>query len=149
MVPTLESESDTTSERPLLRTGGQPTEEQLRDWASHGLELVIDLRGPDEARGIDEAGILDELDVSYVPLPIAQRADLDWDHATALDAYLTHAEGAVLVHCRSGNRVGALMALRFGLNPEETTEAALAYGRDHGLTSRELEATVSELLNGR
>ena len=75
--------------------------------------------------------------MAYISLPITSRDDLNLEHATALDQILSSAQGAVLIHCRSGNRVGALMALRAGLDPELSTDSALEIGRMHGLTSLE------------
>jgi len=50
----------------------------------------------------------------------------------------------VLVHCGSGNRVGALLALRASLDGADD-EKALALGREGGLSS--LEGVVRERLD--
>ena len=147
-APLIETAASTV-ETPALRTGGQPSEEELRSWAEQGLTMVIDLRAFDESRGFDEVQILEELGISYFPLPISHGLDLSWNNAVVLDETISNSNGPVLIHCRSGNRVGALMALRFGLNSEVSTEAALEHGRQHGLTSSELEATVRDHLNDR
>ncbi len=61
-----------------------------------------------------------------------------------LDEILGNVRGPVLLHCASGNRVGALLALRarmHGASPEE----ALELGNEAGLSS--LRSTVETLLN--
>jgi protein tyrosine phosphatase (PTP) superfamily phosphohydrolase (DUF442 family) len=79
--------------------------------------------------------------MSYVRIPVAGAADLTRINVELLDTALRVAEpaGRVLLHCVSGNRVGALLALRenwlYGASPED----ALALGRAAGLTSLEPE----------
>ncbi len=57
---------------------------------------------------------------------------------------LEHKDKNVLVHCASGNRVGALFALRAAWLDGKEKDLALKIGRERGLTS--LEKTVSEML---
>jgi protein tyrosine phosphatase (PTP) superfamily phosphohydrolase (DUF442 family) len=64
--------------------------------------------------------------------------------AEKLDAILAEADGPVLVHCGSGNRVGALLALRASINGA-SDEEALELGRQAGLTRA--EAVVLERLD--
>ena len=53
-------------------------------------------------------------------------------------------EGKVLMHCGSGNRVGAMMALRARWVQGRSAEEALAIGRSSGLKG--LEGDVRTLL---
>ena len=129
---------------PGLLVGGQPTAEHLAHLADQGFELIIDLRGQEEERGMDEKSTVEALGLQYMALPIPDRASLNWNTAAELDALLESTEGKVLVHCRSGNRVGSLFALRAALSPEVSMEEALAIGRVHGMTS--LEDHVRPLL---
>ena len=57
-------------------------------------------------------------------------------NAANLDQILSDYDGPVLVHCGSGNRVGALLALRQSLLGADD-EDALAYGKSAGLTGLE------------
>ena len=93
---------------------------------------------------MDERTTTSKLGLSYHSLPIASRAALSWDAAGQLNALLEQAEGPILVHCRSGNRAGALFALRAGLDPSISVDQALKIGREHGLTS--LDAHIQPLL---
>ena len=130
--------------RPGLHTGGQPDAAQLRAFAAEGGKVVIDLRAADEARGYDETALTHELGLRYVRLPIAGAADLDEANATALERALKDAQGPVLLHCASGNRVGALLALAAAKHDGLAPEAALELGRKAGLKS--LEPVVRERL---
>ena len=70
-------------------------------------------------------------------------AGLSLDKARELRSLLQDAKGPVLVHCASGNRVGALIALS-AADEGVPVEEALARGRAAGMTST--EARVRELL---
>jgi hypothetical protein len=65
-------------------------------------------------------------------------------NAQALRAALDAADGPVLVHCASGNRAGGLLALMQARSGAMTTEQALEFGRNAGMTST--EARVRHLL---
>jgi uncharacterized protein (TIGR01244 family) len=125
-------------------TGGQPTREQLEFAAETGYLTVINLR-PDDEKGAleDEATLVADLGMRYVHLPVGSAKDLTEDNVRLLDSALSEA-GPILFHCASGNRVGALLALRaalvYGVRPEE----ALALGRRAGLSR--LEETTRKLL---
>jgi len=125
-----------------MTTSGQPDEAALRVFADSGYVAVIDLRRPGEDRGIDEESVVEELGMSYVPLPVG-REDITFETAKALDELLASNDEPVLVHCRSANRVGALLALRASANGADD-KAAIEAGRRAGLTSAELEALVRE-----
>lgn len=126
-----------------LTTAGQPDEDAFRLVAGAGYEAVIDLRGDDEPRGLDEAALLEELGLEYERLPITDAAAVNAENAARLDELLAQFDGPVLIHCASGNRVGALLALRKSQQGADD-DAALAYGRKAGLAS--LEPVVRERL---
>lgn len=130
---------------PDLLTGGQPTEEQLRAAAAAGYKTVINLRPGSEMAGIDESGLVDSLGMDFVSIPIGGSADLTEENARRLDRALAHAKpGPVMIHCASGNRVGALLALRANLIQGQSASEALNLGKAAGLTS--LEDAVKERL---
>ncbi|MGN6520020.1 MAG: beta-lactamase hydrolase domain-containing protein [Dokdonella sp.] len=129
-----------------LQVGGQPSAEQLRAFAAGG-GVVIDLRGPDEARSFDEAALAAELGLRYVNLPVSGAADLTPARAESLHAALAAASGPVLLHCASGNRAGALLALEAARYEGLDAEAAIALGRSVGLKS--LEPAVRERLGAQ
>ncbi|GMR17205.1 MAG: hypothetical protein BMS9Abin32_270 [Gammaproteobacteria bacterium] len=113
---------------------GQPDAQALQRFADAGFVAVIDLRGDDEDRGLDEPREVERLGMQYISLPIASRDDISYPNAAALDRLLAGIDGPVLLHCGSGNRVGALTALRASLYGASDDEA-LAAGKAAGLTS--------------
>lgn len=114
-------------------TSGQPDEAAFRNVAAAGYSTVIDMRAADEDRGLDEARLVEGLGMTYVPFPIAGKDDISFDKAAALDKLLSELDGPVLVHCASGNRVGALFALRAKTNGASSADA-LAIGKAAGMT---------------
>jgi len=126
-----------------LYTAGQPTEAQLHQAAAAGITTVIDLRLPSEDRGFDETASATTLGLQYIRIPVAGAAGLTPANVQALQNVLAQADGPVLLHCASGNRVGALLAL-MKAQQGASVEEALQFGRDAGMTS--LEATTRTLL---
>lgn len=128
-----------------VSSAGQPDAEALQVFADSGYATVIDLRGESESRGLDdEASLVEELGMSYVALPVSGSAAVNFENASRLDELIKASEGPVLVHCGSGNRVGALLALRASAAGADDAEA-LKIGKDAGLTS--LESVVKDVLN--
>ena len=126
-----------------ITVSGQPNEETLDIFAENGYAAVIDLRGRNEDRGFDEAQVVEELGMYYVELPIEGRDAVNFENAAKLQEILGQYDGPVLVHCGSGNRVGALLALG-KVQEGVAKESAIEYGRSGGLTR--LEGLVRERL---
>lgn len=128
---------------PGITTAGQPSADQLAAAAKSGIKTVIDLRALGEDRGMDERATVEKLGMSYVSLPVEGGEGVTYANATALDKLLADAKGPVLLHCASGNRVGALLALR-DKSKGADNDAALALGVKSGLTG--LKPTVEKKL---
>lgn len=127
-----------------ITAAGQPDKAALEVFAGNGYSTVIDLRGEQEDRGLDEAAVVEALGMDYITFPITGREAISFESAGKLDQLIASADGPVLVHCGSSNRVGALLALRKSLAGADD-ETSLAYGIEGGLTS--LEGRVKEVLN--
>ena len=127
-----------------ITSAGQPDEQALDVFAESGYAVVIDMRGPDEDRGMDDfAGLVEEKGMEYVAFPVVGKDAISFETAAKLDAVLEEIDGPVLLHCGSGNRVGALLALRHSLDGA-SDEEALKHGKDAGMTR--LEPRVREVL---
>jgi uncharacterized protein (TIGR01244 family) len=127
-----------------ITSAGQPDAEALQVFAESGYAVVIDMRGPKEDRGMEDfAGAVEATGMEYIAFPIARRDEINFESAAKLDALLADIDGPVLLHCGSGNRVGAVLALRQSLKGADD-ESAIAYGKDAGMTR--LEPRVRELL---
>jgi protein tyrosine phosphatase (PTP) superfamily phosphohydrolase (DUF442 family) len=136
-------EQGTVSAVDGVTSAGQPNEAALQVFADAGYVAVVDLRGVDEDRGVDEASIVGALGMHYANLPIQGRDAVNFENAKKLDELLAGFDGPVVVHCASGNRVGAMLALR-AYSHGASEESALELGKDAGLTK--LEDAVRERL---
>lgn len=130
---------------PGLLTGGQPTREQLAEAAKAGYRTVINLRSERETADGEEAAEVEKLGMRYVALPIAGVDDLTGENAEALAKVLEdEAAYPVILHCGSGNRVGALLAIKASYFEGKESAEALAIGLGAGLTT--LEPQVRRIL---
>jgi uncharacterized protein (TIGR01244 family) len=120
-----------------LYSSGQPQPGQWNRLAAAGLRSVLNLRPACELPGRDEAKEVAEAGLGYAQLPIADAASLDREAARGLDTMLRQLAAPLLVHCASGNRVGALVALREAWFVGADAEVALARGRAAGLAGLE------------
>ena len=119
-----------------IRSSGQPDAQAFALLAEAGYVAVVDMRGENEDRGLDEDAVLEQLGMEYITLPLSSPDSISFENAAALEEILAGRDGPVLLHCGSGNRVGALLALmksKQGLSAEQ----AIEYGRASGLTGLE------------
>jgi uncharacterized protein (TIGR01244 family) len=145
-VPLSAQQSDLPNRKdPLagITTAGQPTAPQLEAAAAAGFKSIIDLRGTSEDRGMDETAVAARLGMSYANLPVDGAGGVTFTNAAALDKLLATAKRPVLIHCSTGNRAGALLALRAMLGGEDAA-TALALGTSAGLAG--LKPTVEKKL---
>lgn len=112
---------------------GQPTAALLDEIAGRGYVAVIDLRGVDEDRGIDEQSEVEARGMRYVGFPVATTAAATYVRAEEFVELLRTVNGPVLMHCASGNRVGSLLALAARADGLDA-DAAFAVGENAGLT---------------
>jgi uncharacterized protein (TIGR01244 family) len=127
-----------------ITSSGQPDAEALRVFAESGYVAVVDMRGPSEDRGlVNEQAAVEALGMEYVAFPVTNQNQISFDTARKLDEMLQGVDGPVLLHCGSGNRVGAVLALRHSLGGA-TKEESVALGKDAGLTK--LESVVRKRL---
>ncbi len=117
-----------------ITTAGQPSADALAAIAAAGYKTVIDLRAPNEDRGLDEKKTVEGLGMSYVNLPVNGAGGVSYENANALDKLLADVPKPVLVHCASSNRVGALLSLRAKLKGTGS-DKALDLGVASGLGS--------------
>lgn len=125
--------------RPDLIVAGQPSADDWKALADAGVRTVINLRPAAEMQGRDERAEVAAAGLRYVELPIAGAGDINADNARRLAELLGQADGPVLVHCGSGNRVGGLLAVakaQEGMAADEATE----FGRSAGMKSTESRA---------
>ena len=137
---------------PTVVTGGQPSAPHLAAFHAAGGRVVLDLRDPMEPRPLDEVATTASLELEYVNVPIGPHSLTDATLDRVLEVLRTAGDSVVLVHCASGNRVGAALlpflmldhgleqedavgqAMRVGLRSAELMEWALDYTRRHQAT---------------
>jgi len=130
---------------PGMLVGGQPTPEQLEQAAAAGYVTIVNLRPPGEHNDWDEEAKVKELGLQYLNLPIRSAQDLTAENAILLSKVIDDTQSQpVMVHCASGNRVGALIALKAHFVEGKAAGHAIQQGLDAGLTS--LEEAVRERL---
>ncbi len=122
---------------------GQPNQSEVDAFVEDGVTLVVDLRGPNENRGYDEQTYLNSINTAYYSLPVIDEGDINFDNARLLQTLINDADGKVLVHCGSGNRVGALMSLIGNLEGMDKQEA-IEFGIQNRLGG--LINTVNEII---
>jgi uncharacterized protein (TIGR01244 family) len=127
-----------------IRSGGRISADDVPRLHAAGIRHVIDLTPDDETPGFDEAGAVRAAGMRYDNLPIRGAGGLTRENVVAFDRLVDGIDEPALVHCASGNRVGALAALRAAWVDGVDDEAAVAEGRRWGL--RGLEGAVREQL---
>jgi len=134
------------SERRLdsgLVTGGQPDAAALEAASAAGVTTVISLQTPEEDGVAEEAALVEQLGMTWVNIPVAGPDGVTEENARALDEALAGLDPAqTIVHCGSGNRAGALLALRSFYLDGVPRQQALELGRAAGLTSLEGAVTA-------
>lgn len=125
-------------------SAAQPSIEQFKALAHEGIKHVINLRGQSE-QDWDEKALVNSLNMNYVALPITGVKDNNVENARLLTQFLAQKKGeAVLVHCASSNRVGALMAIA-AYESGQDVEASIGEGKNWGLKS--LEPVVRNVIS--
>lgn len=112
---------------------GQPSPEQLEELKKAGVRTIVDLRGPGE-NDWDERSAVESLGMAYHQIPVTGPGDITEENARRLSKIMDdEASRPVLIHCGSGNRVGALYALKAFHCDECGGEEAVEAGRAAGL----------------
>ncbi|RUO39532.1 serine/threonine protein phosphatase [Pseudidiomarina aestuarii] len=126
-------------------SAGPPTAEQLVAFAAAGGDIVINLQSFEELQDIPEASWAAKANLDYFHIPIAGSNDLTREAVAQFDQIVTaNRDRQMLMHCGSGNRVGAMIALRAAWHQGATAAEAIALGEEYGLAS--LKPHVESLL---
>jgi uncharacterized protein (TIGR01244 family) len=124
----------------------QPAAEDFRQAQKGGVKTVVNLRPESEIKDFDEPKLIAELGLAYVNIPFAAPDELsDAVFARARET-LDKAERPILLHCHSGNRVGAIWLAWRALDGGLDYEAALAEARTVGLKAPALEAKARDYI---
>ncbi len=130
-----------------ILTGGQPTEEHLQQAKDNGVKVVVNLRTKaEEDAYATEAAKVESLGMKYVHLPIDGKNGDGLNEENARKLAELVAEKPALVHCTSGERVGALFALKAFYVDKLPAEQALEVGKANGMTKPSIEKLVTDVM---
>lgn len=135
---------EAVSPAPGIVSGGRFGSSDISRVQAAGIRHVIDLTPDAETPEFDEAAAVREAGMRYTNLPLRGAVDLTRANVHAFDKLIRNSELPVLVHCASGNRVGAMAALTAAWVDGQKTGEAVAIGKAWGLKS--LEGEVRRLL---
>ncbi len=129
--------------RPGVATAGRLAEGAVGELKGLGFRTIVDLRGPDEGveaerRAAEAAGL------RYVNIPVTAGAPSDAQVAEFAGIVADAANEPILVHCSSGNRVGAMWTLYLA-GKGVAVAKAVEDGRAIGMRSDREAAVLSRL----
>lgn len=131
---------------PQRVVSGAIAETHLQAIKAAGIQHVVSLRPAQENPGFDEPRAVAAHGLEFHAIPIQGPQSLTRENARALDAVLEQiGDEPALLHCSSGNRVGALIALREAWVHGKSSDEAIATGKRWGLTT--LEGAVTDALS--
>jgi uncharacterized protein (TIGR01244 family) len=136
-------------EADVLSTG-QPTVDQFQLMANSGVKHVINLRTPVEDAGFDEKAAVESLGMTYHNIPVSVGdGGINTSNSEALQALLDEFEDeGVVVHCATGNRVGALISVS-EFEDGSGIDNSITEGVRWGMTSERLQQVVRENLSSK
>ncbi|MCP4446279.1 MAG: hypothetical protein GY811_13180 [Myxococcales bacterium] len=124
--------------------GGQPATEQYALLSSAGYKTILDLRGPGEAGASDNESAAEAAGMTRLNVPVVP-AEIDKELVSKFSEALAQAQGPVVVHCGSGNRVGVMFGMKAFWIDGASADEALATAKAAGMM-RSLEGPMKTLL---
>jgi protein tyrosine phosphatase (PTP) superfamily phosphohydrolase (DUF442 family) len=113
-----------------LATGGQPSEEPIRQLAQAGVECIINLGLLDPRYCLaDEAGLVRSLGVEYHHIPVDFQAPTIEDLTQFFEVMQAAESRRVFVHCAANYRVSSFVSLYGQAKLGWTSEQAAAHVR--------------------
>ena len=127
------------SPTPGIISAGRLVPSDIDRLVGAGIRQIIDLTPDAETPDFDAASTARAAGIAYSNLPLRGGQDLTRANVIAFDELLRTAKRPVLVHCASGNRVGAMAALRAAWVEAVPVEEAIAIAKAWGLKGLESE----------
>ncbi|WP_339867259.1 fused DSP-PTPase phosphatase/NAD kinase-like protein [Pseudohongiella nitratireducens] len=128
---------------PSRFSSAQPSQQQLAELAAAGVKHIISLRPASELEW-NEREVVESLGMTFHNVPVAVPDGINLESAEEFSRVLESIGGEpVLMHCASGNRVGAMVALKHGADTGDL-DTAVTLGKAWGMTR--LESMVREKL---
>ena len=129
-----------------ILTGGQPTFDQIKKARETGFKAVINFRTDGELPDPEqESTWVEGVGMKYFHIPIAGTEGLTLENTKLFAEVLSKTENyPLIVHCKSGGRVGAMFALKAFHIDGKSKEEAFLIGESAGLKS--LAAAVKKVM---
>lgn len=119
--------------RRLMVSGALPPS-NLRAVSAFGVSQVIDLRTATEPGQAEEVAIVHGAGMSYVHFPVDGPEALNEARARALAQAIMERSGHAVIHCSTGNRAAALLAMTHYFVDDFTIAASLEVLESTGFT---------------
>lgn len=131
---------------------GQPATDELGSFKSRGSTCLVSFRPPSETPDLDEAAATSSAGMTFTSLPYAKPEELTDELLAQARATLREAartRQSLVLHCRTGNRVGAAWIAYRTLDDGKPLEQAVNEARLLGLRSEALETRVRAYVTSR
>jgi len=125
---------------------GQPTADDFTALREAGVTTVINLRHEIEMDGFDEAAAVEAIGMAYEALPWNGPAELNDALFDRTRELLREADGNVLLHCASANRVGAVWLPFRVLDQGVDLEQAVEEAKQAGMRTPEYESMARDYI---
>jgi uncharacterized protein (TIGR01244 family) len=132
---------------PRVAGGGAPSLEQIPAMKGMGYSTIINLRNVGEPGLAEEEAAAQAAGLTYVHIPVDGATASLTNAKAVLAALETAPAGKVLLHCASGNRVGAIWGMAKAIEDGLTVEQATAIARTAGMRSDGLAARIDSELS--
>lgn len=131
-------------------TAGQPEEQHFEQLAEAGFKTVVDIRTPEEPRdGFEESEVVRRAGMEYINVPVGHETVEDETLDRLRELLRDPNLRPMLLHCKSANRLGALLIAYFVLDEGKTPEEAVEIATQAGLKSDELKEAALKYVNKR
>ncbi len=128
-----------------IYVSGVTTTTGLEALRSRGVQTVLDLRLPGQVEP-EFAATVRDLGMNYLALPMQSSAVTDEQAQAFLEAMRKYDHQPLLIHCKSGNRSGAMYGVYVGAERKLDVDAAMTQSRQAGLRSDKLAEAVRSYL---
>lgn len=134
---------------PGVATGGQPGEADFARLAQAGYRAIVDFRDSSEARGFDEVKSAREAGLEYVIIPVRPGRLGSSQFDAFRELMRDEQRRPILVHCHSGNRVGAMMIPYLVLDRRLGEKKVRKMVREMGMRPGQFEQVAWEYVRER
>lgn len=130
-----------------LASSAQPSPEQLTKAKELGYRTIVSLRTMKEGAAAERV-VVQELGMVYENVPI-EGTNVSFEAAEEMMVAVPRRLRPALIHCSSGNRVGALWALYSFKHGGDSVEEALAAGEAAGMKHPRMRKVVERRLRSK